>query len=106
MQLPDFLTQDEDGTIFITGHRVGLLHLIDLYCERFSADEIAEYLPTLTPSIIHKTIAFYLDNHTEVDEYRARCRAEIDRQAALPQAGLDRNELMRRMDSLRRAESA
>ncbi len=106
MVLPDFLTQEPDGTIFVTGHRITLLHVTDLYAEHFTPAQIAEYLPTLSLALIHKIIAFCLENQSAVDAYRARCREEITRQAAMPRTGPDRAELRRRMASLRKSESA
>jgi uncharacterized protein (DUF433 family) len=106
MTLPDFLTQQPDGAIFITGHRITLLHVADLYADRQTPEQIADTFPTLALPLIHKIIAFYLENQAEVDAYRTRCHQEIERQAALPRRGPDRVELRRRMEALRRAESA
>ena len=45
MTLPDSLTQDPDGFIHVTGHRIGLQHLVHYYNEGYSAEMLAcEYI--------------------------------------------------------------
>jgi uncharacterized protein (DUF433 family) len=106
MNLPDFLAQDKYGYIHLVGHRIGLMHVVDLYKDGYSPEMLLDHFPTLSLALIYKTLAFYLENQAEVDAYTAQCRAEIDRQAAAPQRGPDAAELRRRMEALRRAESA
>ncbi len=106
MNLPDFLAQDKYAYIHLAGHRIGLIHVVELYKEGYSPELLLDHFPTLSLALIHKVIAFYLENQGEVDAYIAQCRAEIDRQAAAPQPGPDRAELRRRMEARRRAESA
>ena len=106
MNLPDFLSQDKYGYVYLTGHRIGLMHVVDLYKEGYAPEMLLEHFPTLSLALIHKVIAFYLENQADVDAYLAQCRAEIDRQAAALQPGPDRAELRRRMEARRRAESA
>jgi uncharacterized protein (DUF433 family) len=106
MNLPDFLAQDKYGYIHLAGHRIGLMHVVDLYKDDYSPEMLLDHFPTLSLALIHKVIAFYLENQAEVDAYIAQCRAEIDRQAAAPRRGPDAAELRRRMEALRRAESA
>jgi uncharacterized protein (DUF433 family) len=71
MTLPDFLAADDGGFIHIANHRIGLHHLVRLYVEGYSPEMIAESFPSLPLSLIHKTIAFYLDNRADVDQYIA-----------------------------------
>src|SRR5437879_1977221 len=106
MNLPDFLAQDKFGYIYLAGHRIGLMHVMDLYKDGYCPEMLLDHFPTLSLALIHKVIAFYLENQAEVDAYIAQCRVEIDRQAATPQPGPDRAELRRRMEARRRAESA
>jgi uncharacterized protein (DUF433 family) len=87
----------------LTGHRIGLLHVADLYDEGCSPEAIVCEYPTLSLALIHKTIAFYLDHQAEVDAYVAATRAEIARQAAAPSPGLTMVELRKRLESMRRA---
>ena len=106
MTLPDFLTEDKYGFIHLAGHRIGLMHVVELYKEGYAPELLLDQFPTLTLALIHKVIGFYLDNQAEVDAYVARCREEIDRQAAAPAQGPDHAELRRRMESLRTARGA
>jgi hypothetical protein len=68
MTLPDFL-HIQDGEIRLLGSRIGLTHVVRLYQTGACAEMIClEYDgPSLT--LIHKVIAFYLDNQQEVDDY-------------------------------------
>ena len=106
MTLPEFLTQEPDGFIHVTGHRIGLLHVIDLYQEGYSPEMLRAEFPTLSLALIHKLIAFYLENQAKVDEYLTQCRQAIERQAAAPRPGPDQAELRRRMAALRQARTA
>jgi uncharacterized protein (DUF433 family) len=106
MNLPDFFAQDKYDYIHLAEHRIGLIHVVDLYREGYSPEMLLDHFPTLSLALIHKVIAFYLENQTEVDTNIAQCRAEIDRQTAAPQPGPDRGEMRRRMEARRRAESA
>jgi uncharacterized protein (DUF433 family) len=87
MTLPEFLTRHEKGEIRLAGHRIDLFHLVSYYNEGYSAEMLLGQFPTLNLALIHKVIAFYLENKTEVDAYVARCEAEIERsRAATPLA--------------------
>jgi uncharacterized protein (DUF433 family) len=70
MNLPEFL-QREPGTDFIrlTGHRIGLADVVRLYNEGNSAELIASHFPTLPLALVHKVLAFYLENYVAVDDY-------------------------------------
>lgn len=77
MNLPDFLNMC-DGEVRLVGHRVGLYHVACPYIEGQSVEMIAAQMPTLPLSLIHRVIAFYLDNQSEVDAYIASYRARLD----------------------------
>ena len=79
MTLPEFLTEYERGEIRLTGHRIGLYSVINLYREGFSAEMLAEEYDTLPLALIHHIIAFYLDNKSEVDAYVDAHAAELER---------------------------
>jgi uncharacterized protein (DUF433 family) len=105
MQLPDFL-QEIDGEIRLTGHRVGLVHVVKLYTRGDSAEMIAASLSTLSLSLVHRTIAFYLDHQVEVDAYVTahdqnmdRLEAETRRSRPTPTV----SDLRRRLNSMRPA---
>ena len=98
MNLPDFLTEHAYGSIRVTGHRIDLLHLVHYYNEGDTAEMLQMRFPTLSLALIHKVIAFYLENRAEVDAYVARCEEEMERQrAAAPRVGPSLAELQRRM---------
>lgn len=103
MNLPDFLTQVEYGAIRLTGHRIGLEHVVQSYNEGYSAEMILCEFPTLPLALIHKVIAFYLENQAEVDAYVAKCEAEIERQRASA-PGIDWEELRRKFEAMNRPE--
>lgn len=104
MQLPDFLTQDPDGFIRLSEHRIGLQHLVFYYNEGYSPEMLAEHYPTLSLAHIHKVIAFYLENKNDADAYIAHCQAENDAFRAAAPRGPDRSELRRRMKAKRKRD--
>ena len=97
MNLPDYLTQDADGHIHATGHRIGLEDLVYYYNEGCSAEALLDAFPTLPLAVVHKMIAFYLEHRAEVDSYVASCDAEMERQRAVAPRGPDAAELRRRL---------
>jgi len=82
MTLPDFLMQAPDGEIRLTGHRIGLFHIIYYYNEGFAPEMLVCQYPTLPLALVHKVIAWYLENQDEADRYLAACAAEMTRQRA------------------------
>jgi uncharacterized protein (DUF433 family) len=106
MNLPDFLTRDDLGHIRLTGHRIGLQDVVFYYNEGYSPEAMVCHFPTLSLALVHKVIAFYLENLTEIDAYvrKAEQDAEQLRAAALKGPGLA--ELRRRLEAIRRAEAS
>jgi len=105
MTLPDFLTQEPQGYIHFAGHRVGLHHLLRLYNDGCSPEMLLEHFPTLSLAVIHKAIAFYLENIAEVENYIAGQQSLSEQQAASAPRGPGTDELRRRMRAMRRAEA-
>jgi uncharacterized protein (DUF433 family) len=105
MTLPDFLIEDPDGFIHVTGHRIGLQHLVHYYNEGYSPEMLVCEYPTLSLAVIHKVIGYYLETQTEVDRYVGECQEGIDRQRAAARPGPSRAELRRRLDAMRTMES-
>ena len=103
MELPDFLSQNKYGEIRVTGHRIGLIHIVDRYNDGDSPEAIFAEFPTLPLATIHKVIAFYLENHAEVNHYVRACRSEIERQAAELSSGPSTAELRRRLETMHQA---
>ncbi len=96
MILPEFLVQS-DGYIHLAGHRIGLQDVVYHYNEGCSAEELCEVFPTLPLALVHKVLAFYLENAAEVDCYLTACEAEMETQRAATPRGPDRTELRRRL---------
>lgn len=103
--LPEFLNRDEFGEIRLLGHRIGLYHVIGRYNEGFSPEMIACQYPSLPLALIHKVIAFYLENLEPVDEYLVTYKATLNLQQAQTPP-LDLANLRRRLDSMRRSQGA
>ena len=82
MNLPDYLTLHAYGEIRLTGHRIGLYHVVDRFREGFSPEMIREEFPTLPLALIYKVIAYYLENKGEVDAYVDAFEAELARREA------------------------
>jgi uncharacterized protein (DUF433 family) len=99
MNLPAFLTQDATGEIHLAGHRIGLFHLVHYYNEGYSAEMLAGQYPTLPLALIHKVIAFYLENQEEVDAYVAACQAELTRQKETNPRRINVTTLRQRMQA-------
>jgi uncharacterized protein (DUF433 family) len=104
MECPDFLTQHPDGEITLTGHRIGLYHIVELYLEGYSPEMLVYQYPTVPLALIHKVIAYYLENRAEVDSYVAAYRDELGRQQAANSRRIDVAGLRQRLESRRRAD--
>jgi uncharacterized protein (DUF433 family) len=106
MTLPEFLTEARYGEILLTGHRIGLYHVVSYYQEGETVDQLVCRYPTLPRELVEKVIAFYLENKPEVDAYVAREQAEIDRQRAAAPRRIDFEALRRRMEEMARSRDA
>ena len=104
MILSDFLVQDADGYIHLAGHRIGLQDIAYYYNKGCSAEELCEVFPPLPLAMIHKVLAFYLENAAGVDRYVAACDAEMETQRATAPRGPDLAELRRRLAAKQTAE--
>jgi uncharacterized protein (DUF433 family) len=101
MTLPDFLSREPDGFVHLTGHRIGLHHLIRSYNEGFSPEMILGEYPTLSLALIHKVIACYLENQPEIDAYITAEERATEVQRAAASHGSSLQELRERMRKLR-----
>lgn len=106
MNLPDFLAQDRYGYIHLAGHRIGLRHVVELYNDGYTPEMLHDHFPTVPLALIHKVIAFYLENQTEADAYICQSRETLDREAAKSSEGPDAAELRKRMEARQPKESA
>src|SRR4051794_18737887 len=103
MKLPEFLTEWPYGEIVLTGHRIGLYHVIFYYKEGYSPERLHEQFPSLPLELINKVLAFYHDNKEEVDAYVAREQEGIEHQRATTPRPVDLAELRRRFEAQKRA---
>jgi uncharacterized protein (DUF433 family) len=104
MTLPDFLDQQSSGEIRLRGHRIGLYHVLTYYHDGYSAEMIACRFPTLPLALIHKVIAFCLDNQAEVDAYLSACSDQLIEQRAGNPRRLDLATLRQRLEEMQQAE--
>ncbi len=81
MTLPEFLIDDGDGFVHLAGHRIGLHELVRLYTDGSSPEMMAAKFPSVPLALVHRVIAFYLENQPAVDAYVAANDLEIQRQS-------------------------
>ena len=105
MTLPDFLSQDDQGYIHVTGHRVGLGDIVFFYRQGDSPEMLHARFPTVALPLFYKVIAYYLENEPAVDEYCARQAEEIARQRAEARRGPTADELRERREARRVARA-
>ena len=75
MQLEDYFDFLSPDDIRIKGHRSGIDNILVLYLDGYTAEEIAQYYPSLSLEKIHATLTYYHHNRIEVDAYMARLAA-------------------------------
>jgi uncharacterized protein (DUF433 family) len=64
-----YLDRIDSNSLRIKNTRVGLEHLILLYREGYTAEELAVEFPTVSLEQVHGVIAYYLGNRVAVDDY-------------------------------------
>jgi len=102
--LPDILQRDEFGGIRLTGHRIAISQFVWYYNQGYSAEMLLGQFPSLALSLIHKTIAYYLDNKQEVDVYLQLVQNKIDAHRASGDT-LNTDELRARFSKLENSEA-
>ena len=80
LELPPFLERRDDGEIVVADTRITLHHVLWHYCDGESAEDLASDYPSLHLPVVHRLIAYYLENKPEVDRYLAAYQSEVDRQ--------------------------
>jgi uncharacterized protein (DUF433 family) len=100
MQLPEFLNEDGSGSIRVSEHRISLEHFVHFYNQGYSAEMLLGQFPTLSLPLIHKVIAFYLENQAAVDTYVSSFQSDVDRHRAASPVFPDLQELRRRAATL------
>jgi len=99
MRLEDYFDVEDVEVIRIAGHRIGIEHVLELYQEGYSPEQIALEFPGLSLEKIYATITYYLHNRDAIDAYlvRSRDRAEQAYQAWAAQP----SPLIQRLRALR-----
>lgn len=91
------------GTVRVGGTRVTLETVVNTYLEGASAEEIVDRYSTLKLADVYKTIGFYLDHTSEVEEYLTRVRKDGERVQAENELRFSpygvRNKLLARLES-------
>jgi uncharacterized protein (DUF433 family) len=105
MQLPPFLTEWPYGEIVITGHRIGLFHVIYNHRRGYSVAQLHEEYPTLSPELIRDVLAFYESHRSEVDAYMRHCEEEMEQRRATGKT-LDVDDLKRRWEVRQRLQTS
>lgn len=108
MQIPEFLHLNADGEICLKGHRIRLIDVAARYEEGHSAESIVlgDY-PTLNLALVHKVIAFYLENEAETRRLMEDDERELARLAsAAGSAKPSLQELRERMEQQRKAKAS
>ncbi len=106
MILPEFLTCETTGEIRLSGHRIGLYHIVKYYNEGYSAEMLACQYPTLPLALIHKVLGFYLENKADVDVYVADCQDALRQQRETNSNRLPLASLRERLAARHGAETA
>lgn len=79
LELPDFLTRDELGQIDLTGHRVGLEHIVYFHNLGETPEQLVERFPSLAVDHVRRVLDFYREHREAVDAHPSECEAESDR---------------------------
>jgi uncharacterized protein (DUF433 family) len=88
MRLEDYLDVLPNGAIRLRGHRIGLEHIVGLYRNGLTAEEIAAAFAGTSLEQVHAAIAYYLRNQTAIDAYIATGDAAAARMVRDYDAGL------------------
>lgn len=104
IQLPEFLSQ-ENGLLRLSGHRIGLAQIIQHYHEGFSAEMLKQQFPTLSLSLVHKVLGFYLDSADWIDAYVSSEQQQVELQRAAAPRHPTFDQLQERFQSRRQSRA-
>src|SRR4051812_48937348 len=101
VDIPSPIRIDERGAVRVGESRVLFEVIVNYFRQGESAEDLHEDFPTLPLSLIYATIAYYLSNQAEVDEYLGELEREWEKTKAWietwsPQAGI-RERLVARL---------
>lgn len=72
------LSQDEHGTVCVTGSRVTLDTIVGNFKRGATAEQIQDSFPSLSLREIYGAIYYYLDHEDEVENYLQERQAEAE----------------------------
>lgn len=92
------MTANEKGGVRITGHRINLCHIVELFQAGYSVEVMHDEFPTLLLATIDKVAAYYRENRVNVDVYVAEVEARVRQHAAsaMPTPTLEESRARRR----------
>jgi uncharacterized protein (DUF433 family) len=99
MQLEDYFDFLGPEQIRIKGHRIGIEHVVELYHDGYSPEQIAQTFPGLSLEKIYATITYYLHNQADLDAYMAR-QLELMRQQMAEDDAREPSPAMKRIRAL------
>jgi uncharacterized protein (DUF433 family) len=95
---PDFLTE-VDGERRFVGSRLTPWEMLHFYKNLgYSPEILALEFPSVSLPVIHKFIAFYLENTAEMDALAAAKQAEIDQMRAASPNHMTLEDLRKRLN--------
>ncbi len=71
--------EEEPQPIYFKGHRIELLHVIELYQRGMSEAQIAQYFGGLDQDAIHTAVEYYIAHPAEVEQYMAEVNATAEK---------------------------
>jgi uncharacterized protein (DUF433 family) len=74
----NYLEVRSPDDIRVAGTRVGIEHLLSVYLDGITAEELAVQFPTVSLEQIYGVLAYYWGNKEEVDAYLTRWRQGCD----------------------------
>jgi uncharacterized protein (DUF433 family) len=96
--------EEREGAYWIAGTRVSLDSIVYAFLRGASPESIVRSFPAVSLEYVFGSIAFYLGNQREVDDYLRKGDAEFE---ALRKAAREANpELYDRLDEARRRQPA
>jgi uncharacterized protein (DUF433 family) len=103
MLLEDYFDFEGSDMIRLKGHRIGIHHVVRLYRQGYSPEQIALEFPGLSLEQIHATLTYYLHKQTEIDALIARIdtKAEADYQTWLQDPHGGQSPLIQRLRAVR-----
>lgn len=105
MNIPEFLQTEPDGFLHFRNSRIGFQHVIRPYNDGESPEALCDHFPTLSLAVIHKAIAYYLDNRPEFDRRFALDDHELTQQVAGARQSPSVAELRDRFAAMQRREA-